>query len=110
MHPDDRQLLHRSFGCAKKKNVTRQASALDLVLLARRYIKNTGEWSEVSQAKTLRYISDRPFQKFESRLRLFRQPQFSSMARSTAFNTYILSVMPYTISDFGLTTQDLNLW
>ena len=30
------------------------------------------------------------------------------MARSTAFNAYILSVMPYTISYFGLTTQDLN--
>ena len=30
------------------------------------------------------------------------------MARSTAFNTYILSVMPYTISYFGLTSCDLN--
>ena len=90
------------------QSVTSQAPALGLALLARRYIKNTGEWSEVSEAKTLRGISDKPFQKFESRLRLFRQPQFSVMARSTAFNTYILSVMPYTISYFGLTTQDLN--
>ncbi len=31
------------------------------------------------------------------------------MARSTAFDTYILSAMPYTISYFGLTTQDLNV-
>ena len=90
------------------QSVTSQAPALGLALLARRYIKNTGEWCEVSEAKTLRDISDKPFQKFESRLRLFRQPQFSIMARSTAFNTYILSVMPYTISYFGLTTQDLN--
>ena len=30
------------------------------------------------------------------------------MARSTAFNTYILSVMPYTTSYFGLTSSDLN--
>ena len=90
------------------QSVTSQAPALGLALLARRHIKNTGEWEEVSEPKTLRGISDKPFQKFESRLRLFRQPQFSIMARSTAFNTYILSVMPYTISYFGLTSHDLN--
>ena len=30
------------------------------------------------------------------------------MARSAALNSFILSVMPYTISYFGLTTADLN--
>ena len=90
------------------QSVTSQAPALGLALLARRYLKNTGDWAEVSEIKTLRDINGKPFQKFESRLRLFRQPQFSIMARSTAFNTYILSVVPYTISCFGLTTQDLN--
>ena len=90
------------------QSVVSQAPALGLVLMARRSLKNTGEWGEVSEHKSLRCMNDKPFQKFESRLRLFRQPQFSIMARSTAFNTYILSVMPYTISYFGLTSHDLN--
>ena len=90
------------------QSVVSQAPALGLVLMARRSIKNTGAWGEVSEHQTLRSTNDKPFLKFESRLRLFRQPQFSIIARSTAFNTYILSVMPYTISYFGLTSHDLN--
>ena len=90
------------------QSIINQAPALGLALLARRFIRSTGEWGDVSEPKTLRAINEKPFQKFESRLRLFRQPQFSIMARSTAFNTYILSVMPYTTSYFGLTSSDLN--
>ena len=90
------------------QSIINQAPALGLALLARRFIRRTGEWGDVSEPKTLRAINEKPFQKFESRLRLFRQPQFSIMARSTAFNTYILSVMPYTTSYFGLTSSDLN--
>ncbi len=78
------------------QSATSQAPALGLALIARRCLKNTGEWVDVSEAKSLRDISCKPFLKFENRLRLFKQPQFSIMARSTAFNTYILSVMPYT--------------
>ena len=90
------------------QSITAQAPALGLALLARRFIRSTGRWGDVSEPKTLRDVNEKPFQKFESRLRLFRQPQFSIMARCTAFNTYILSVMPYTISYFGLTSWDLN--
>ena len=90
------------------QSIINQAPALGLALLARRCIRSTGEWSDVSEPKTLRDINEKPFQKFESRLRLFPQPQFSVMARSTTFNTYILSVMPYTTSYFGLTSSDLN--
>ena len=90
------------------QSIINQAPALGLALLARRFIRSTGEWGDVSEPKTLRAINEKPFQKFESRLRLFRQPQFSIMARSTAFNTYNLSVMPYTTSYFGLTSSDLN--
>ena len=90
------------------QSIINQAPALGLALLARRFIRSTGEWGDVSEPKTLRAINEKPFQKFESRLRLFRQPQFSIMARSTAFNTYILSVMPYASSYFGLTSSDLN--
>ena len=54
------------------QSVVSQAPALGLALMARRCIKNTGEWGDVPELKTLRSISDKPFQKFESRLRLFR--------------------------------------
>ena len=77
------------------QSIIDQAPALGLALLARRFIRSTGRWGDVSEPKTLRDVNEKPFQKFESRLRLFRQPQFSIMARSTAFNTYILSVMPH---------------
>ena len=46
------------------QSVTPQAPALGLALLARRYLKNTGEWAEVAEAKTLRDISGKPFLKF----------------------------------------------
>ena len=42
------------------------------------------------------------------RLKSFNRPTLSITARCTGFNTFILSVMPYTISYFGLTTADLN--
>ena len=42
------------------------------------------------------------------RLKSFYRPTLSITARCTGFNTFILSVMPYTISYFGLTTADLN--
>ena len=49
-----------------------------------------------------------PFQKFQQRLRSFSAPTLSIIAKSTCFNTYILSVMPYTASYFGLSSTDLN--
>ena len=49
-----------------------------------------------------------PFWKLLDRLKSFSRPTLSSTARCTGFNTFILSVMPYTISYFGLTTLDLN--
>ena len=39
---------------------------------------------------------------------MFRAPTLSIVARCTCFNTYIVSVMPYTASYFGLSTHDLN--
>ena len=58
---------------------------------------------------TLYDIKPAPFQKFAQRLQLFRAPTLSIVARCTCFNTYIVSVMPYTASYFGLCTTDLNL-
>ena len=49
-----------------------------------------------------------PFRKLLDRLKSFRRPTLSIIARCTGFNTFILSVMPYTISYFGLTSVDLN--
>ena len=49
-----------------------------------------------------------PFRKLLDRLKSFCRPTLSIIARCTGFNTFILSVMPYTISYFGLTSVDLN--
>ena len=53
-------------------------------------------------------VNSGPFRKLCDRLKSFYRPTLSITARCTGFNTFILSVMPYTISYFGLTTADLN--
>ena len=45
-------------------------------------------------------------EKKKKALKSFYRPTLSITARCTGFNTFILSVMPYTISYFGLTTAD----
>jgi len=61
-----------------------------------------------SPPPSLRESKPAPFQKFQQRLQSFSAPTPSIIAKSTCFNTYILSVMPYTASYFGLSTADLN--
>ena len=68
-----------------------------------------GAWQDAPELVTLYDIKPAPFQKFSQRLQLFRAPTLSIVARCTCFNTYIVSVMPYTASYFGLSTSDLNL-
>ena len=68
-----------------------------------------GSWQETAALTTLFDIRPAPFHKFSQRLQTFRSPTLSILARCTCFNTYIVSVMPYTASYFGLSTSDLNL-
>ena len=85
------------------------APSLGLALTGRVMFNEEGEWQEAPELATLYDIKPAPFQKFAQRLQLFRAPTLSIVARCTCFNTYIVSVMPYTASYFGLCTTDLNL-
>ena len=49
-----------------------------------------------------------PARKMFDRLKSFSRPTLSILARCTGYNTFILSVMPFSLSYFGLTTKDLN--
>ena len=88
--------------------VTASAPALGLTLFGRIAFDEQGSWAECSPPTSLRESKPAPFQKFQQRLRSLRTPTLSIIARSTCFNTYILSVMPYTASYFGLSSTDLN--
>ena len=48
------------------------------------------------------------FKKLHDRLSVCQQPTLSIVSRCIGFNTFILSVMPYTMSFFGLNSQELN--
>ena len=88
--------------------VTASAPALGLTLFGRTTFDDQGAWTVCSPPTSLRESKPAPFQKFQQRLRSFSAPTLSIIAKSTCFNTYILSVMPYTASYFGLSTTDLN--
>jgi len=49
-----------------------------------------------------------PARKMFDRLKSFSRPTLSIVARCTGYNTFILSVMPFSLSYFGLTSKDLN--
>ena len=85
------------------------APSLGLALTGRVMFNEEGAWRDTPELATLYDIKPAPFQKFSQRLQLFRAPTLSIVARCTCFNTYIVSVMPYTASYFGLSTSDLNL-
>ena len=85
------------------------APSLGLALTGRVMFNDEGEWQEAPELATLYDIKPAPFQKIVQRLlQLFRAPTLSIVARCTCFNTYIVSVMPYTASYFGLCATDLN--
>ena len=67
-----------------------------------------GVFVPVEPPQGLNDVNTGPFRKLCDRLKSFYRPTLSITARCTGFNTFILSVMPYTISYFGLTTADLN--
>ena len=86
--------------------VTASAPALGLTLFGRTAFDEQGAWTVCSPPTSP--SKPAPFQKFQQRLRSFSAPTLSIMAKSTCFNTYILSVMPETASYFGLRSTDLN--
>ena len=84
------------------------APSLGLALLGRCELDASGDFAGVEPPQGLDNVNSGPFRKLCDRLKSFYRPTLSITARCTGFNTFILSVMPYTISHFGLTTADLN--
>ena len=84
------------------------APSLGLALLGRWELDDHGVFVPVEPPQGLNDVNTGPFRKLCDRLKSFYRPTLSITARCTGFNTFILSVMPYTISYFGLTTADLN--
>ena len=65
--------------------------------------RQRGEPFKITQKQnTTQNKQNHPFQKFVQRLQLFRAPALLIVARCTCFNTYIVSVMPYTASHWAL--------
>ena len=100
-------LIRKSRVCIH--SVVPQAPSLGLALVGRAMLDEQGDWQNVATPITLYDVKPAPFQKFQSRLQAFKSPTLSIMARCTCFNTFIINVMPYTASYFGLSTHDLNL-
>ena len=84
------------------------APSLGLALLGRWELDANGVFVPAEPPQGLNDVNTGPFRKLCDRLKSFYRPTLSITARCTGFNTFILSVMPYTISYFGLTTADLN--
>ena len=89
--------------------ITASAPALGLAIFGRFHLDGNGDWSDSLLYLSLSDYKPAPFKKYQLRLKNFGAPTLSIMARSTCFNTYILSVMPYTVSYFGICSSDLNL-
>ena len=100
-----RRIEDAGFGvqamCAK-------APSLGLALVGRYEFTAEGSLGKVEVSRGLDNYNTGPFRKLLDRLKSFNRPTLSIIARCTGFNTFILSVMPYTISYFGLTSTDLN--
>ena len=98
-------LEHAGYGVHA---VTPSAPALGLTIFGRFALTGNGHWEAFCPPTSLIECKPAPFKKLLHRLKLFGAPTLSIMARCTCFNTYILSVMPYTASYFGLDSVDLN--
>ena len=91
-----------------KSNFTSHAPSLGLALCGRWTITEQGSWKEVQPPDSWKEMVPAPCKKYQQRIDTFRGATLSVTARCTAYNTFIISVMPYTASYFGLSTTDLN--
>ena len=85
------------------------ATSLGLLLLGRAQLADRELWAVTSHPTTVKQINLKAAEKFVHRLRLFRQPVLSVVAKSIAFNTFAQSVVLYTTSYFGAATEDLQM-
>ena len=90
------------------QSITSHAPSLGLALCGRWTITEQGSWKEVQPPDSWKEMVPAPCKKYQQRIDTFRGATLSVTARCTAYNTFIISVMPYTASYFGLSTTDLN--
>ena len=85
-----------------------KAPSLGLALVRRYELTSEVDLGKMEVPWGLDNYNIGPFRKLLDRLKSFCRPTLSIIARCTGFNTFILSVMSYTISYFDLTSVDLN--
>ena len=84
------------------------APSLGLALEGRVQLLEDGSFDHVAPRTHLDEFNPAPARKMFDRLKSFSRPTLSILARCTGYNTFILSVMPFSLSYFGLTSKDLN--
>ena len=67
-----------------------------------------GSFDHAAPRMHLDEFNPAPARKMFDRLKSFSRLTLSIVARCTGYNTFILSVMPFSLSYFGLTSKDLN--
>ena len=87
------------------------APSLGLALEGRFHFLEDGSFGRAAPRMNLEEFNPAPARKMFDRLKSFSRPTLSIVARCIGYNTFILSVMPFSLSYFGLTSKDLNwLW
>ena len=89
-------------------SISGQAPSLGLALAGRWIFGPSGRYTAFELPVLLRDVVPTPFKKLQDRLKAFNRPTLSIVARCTGYNTFILSVLPYTMSYFGIDTINLN--
>ena len=84
------------------------APSLGLALEGRVQLLEDGSFDHAAPCRHLDEFNPAPARKMFDRLKSFSRPTLSIVARCTGYNTFILSVMPFSLSYFGLTSKDLN--
>ena len=84
------------------------APSLGLALEGRFHFLEDGSFGCAAPRMHLEEFNPAPARKMFDRLKSFSRPTLSIVARCTGYNTFILSVMPFSLSYFGLTSKDLN--
>ena len=84
------------------------APSLGLALEGRVQLMEDGSFDHAAPRTHLEEFNPAPARKMFDRLKSFSRPTLSIVARCTGYNTFILSVMPFSLSYFGLTSKDLN--
>ena len=84
------------------------APSLGLALEGRFHLLEDGSFDRAAPRMNLEEFNPAPARKMFDRLKSFSRPTLSIVARCTGYNTFILSVTPFSLSYFGLTSKDLN--